>query len=112
MCSYLKNRKYRVQINSTFNAAKTIITAVSKSSIDGPLLFNLFMNDLVLFQTETMLSSYVDDNNLFSIEKDVGKVKYTPAEDLGIVTNWFYENFMVSNSKKCHFICIGRDVEK
>ena len=51
MCSYLENRKYRVQINSNFNTAKAIITGISQSSIDGPLLFNLFMNDLVLFQT-------------------------------------------------------------
>ena len=79
MCSYLKNRKYRVQINSNFNTAKAIITGISQSSIDGPLLFNLFMNDLVLFQTETMLSNYVDDINLFSIGKDVGKVKDTLA---------------------------------
>ena len=68
-----------MHINSNFNAAKTIITGVSQSSIDGPLLFNLFMNDLLLFQTETMLSNYVDDNNLFSIGKDVGKVKDTLA---------------------------------
>ena len=26
-------------------------------------------------------------------------------------TNWFYENFMVLNSNKCHFMCIGRDGE-
>ena len=58
-----------------------------------------------------MLSNYADDNNLFSIGKDINKVKNTLAKDFGTVTNWFYENFMVLNSKKCHFMCIGRDVE-
>ena len=42
-----------------------------------------------------MLSNYADDNNLFSIGKDINKVKDTLAKDFGIVTNWFYENFIV-----------------
>ena len=48
-----------------------------------------------------MLSNY--DNNLFSIGKNINKVKDTLAKDFGIVTNWFYENFMVLK-KKCHFM--------
>ena len=28
-----------------------------------------------------------------------------------MVTNWFYENVMVLNSKKCRFICTGKDLE-
>ena len=111
MCSYLKNRKQRVQINNNFSAAKTVIAGVPQGSIDGPLLFNLFIKDLVFFLTETILSNYADDNNLFCIGKDINKVKNTLAKDFGIVTNWFYENFMVLNSKKYHFMCIGRDVE-
>ena len=107
MCSYLKNRKQRVQINNNFSATKSVIAGVPQGSIDGPLLFNLFINDLVLFLTETMLSNYADDNNLFSTGRDLNKV--TLAKDFGIVTNWFYENFMVLNSKKCHFMCIGKD---
>ena len=107
MCSYLKNRKQRVQINSNFSTTKSVIAGVPQCSIDGPLLFNLFINDLVLFLTETMLSNYADDNNLFSIGRDLNKVKDTLAKDFGIVS----ENFMVLNSKKCHFMCIGKDGE-
>ena len=56
-----------------------------------------------------MLSNYADDSNLFSIGKDINKVKDTLPKDVGIVTNWFYKKIMVLNSKKFHFICIGRD---
>ena len=55
------------------------------------------------------MSNYADDNNLFSVGKVI--IKDTLAKDFGIVTIWFYENFMVLNSKKCHFVCIGRDAE-
>ena len=57
------------------------------------------------------LRNFTDDNNLFSIGKDINKVKDTLAKDFEIVTNWLYENFMVLNPKKCHFMCTGRDVE-
>ena len=58
-----------------------------------------------------MSSIYVDGNNLFSIGKDINEVKDTHTKDFEIVTNWFYENFMVLNSKKCYFVCTGRDKE-
>ena len=57
-----------------------------------------------------MLSNYADDNNLFSKKKDINKVKDTLAKDFGIEINWFYENFMVLNLKKCYFTFIGRDI--
>ena len=58
-----------------------------------------------------MVSNSTDDNNLFSIGKDINKVKNILAKDFQIVTNWFYKNFMVLSSKKCHFMSIGRDGE-
>ena len=88
---------------------KSAVAGFLQGSIDGPLLFNLFINDLVLFLTETMLSGYADDNNLFSIGKDINKIKNILAKDFRIVTNWFYEMFMALYFKKCHCICIGRD---
>ena len=58
-----------------------------------------------------MSSIYAGGNNLFSIGKDINKVKDTHTKDFEIVTNWFYENFMVSTFKKCYFLCIGRGRE-
>ena len=46
MHSYLNNRKQQVQINNKFSSESTVIAGVPQGSIDGPLLFNLFTNDL------------------------------------------------------------------
>ena len=53
MCSNLKNRKQRVLIKNNFSAAKSVIAGNPQGSIDGFLLFNLFINGLVLFLTDT-----------------------------------------------------------
>ena len=47
MKSYLKSRKQKVQINNKFSSERNVIAGVLQGSIDGPLLFNLFMDDLV-----------------------------------------------------------------
>ena len=50
--SYLKNRKQRVRENKLFSEWERTTTGVSQGSILGPLLFNIFLNELFFsFQT-------------------------------------------------------------
>ena len=108
MCSYLKNRKQSVQINNSFSSTKKVHAGVPQGSIDGPLLFNLFINDSVLFLSDTFLSNYADDNNLYSIGKDCDLIQNLLRKYFMALTKWFFENYMVLNQKKCHYMCIGK----
>ena len=75
MRSYLKNKRQRVQINNKFSSLKEVIVGVPQGSIDGPLLFNLFLNDLFLFICFSTLINYIDDNNLFASGNDIQLLK-------------------------------------
>ena len=111
MHSYLNNRKQQVQINNKFSSESTVIAGVPQGSIDGPLLFNLFINDLVFFIQYCTLSNYADDNNLFSMGKNKDQFKTFLSSDFKIINNWFYESFMVLNSEKSHFMCIDQIID-
>ena len=75
MHGYLKNRKQQVQINNKFSSENIVIAGVPQGSIDGLLLFNLFINDLIFFIQYCTLSNYADDINLFSIGKNKDETK-------------------------------------
>ena len=44
-----------------------------------------------------MLSNYVDENNLYSIRKELKIIKGKLPKDFKVVTGWFFENCMSLN---------------
>ena len=111
MHSYLNNRKQQVQTNNKFNTESNVIAGVLQGCVDGPLLFNLFISDLVFFIQYCTLSNYADENNLFSTGKNKDQVKTILSSDFKIINDWCYENFMALNPEKSHFMCISQKID-
>ena len=82
MLSYLKNRSQRVSINSSFSTWKEIIGGAPQGSILGPLLFNVFQNDIFYFENRAFISNYTDDNVLYAFGSNLEEVKQNLSQDL------------------------------
>ena len=86
-----------------------MIRGVPQDSILGPLLFNIFLNDIFLFISKCQLCNYAGDNTLYKSGKNMQKIKNNLEMDFMILHKWFHENHMVLNPGKCHYIVIGDD---
>ena len=53
--SYLSNRKQRVKINDRYSSWSEILFGVPQGSILGPLLFNIFLCDMITFLRNLIL---------------------------------------------------------
>ena len=62
----------------------------------------------MFFIQYSALSNYADDNNLFVIGKNKEGIKSLLLLSFEIVNNWFYENVMILNPKKSHYMCLGK----
>ena len=74
MESYLTKRYQRTKIDKEYSPWSEIISGVPQGSILGPLLFNIFLNDIFLFLEKCYLSNYADDNTLYAIGNGMNEV--------------------------------------
>ena len=109
MKSYLNDRQQRAHANKNFSSWEKEIARVPRDLILGPLLFNIFINDLFLFVSSSNLSNYAYGNTLYASGFNLEEVKNCLSTDFDAVTKWFYENHMALNAGKCHFMCLGND---
>jgi len=89
--SYLCNRVFCVNIEGTFSSKAAITCGVPQGSISGPLLFLLYVNDMVQ-AVECDLLLYPDDSGLVFQDKDVKKIEYQLTQNFSNVCDWFVDN--------------------
>ena len=105
--SYLTNRKQRVKINNSFSDWLEIIVGVPRGSVLGPLLFNIFINDLLLCIDEDDLCNFADDKTLSKCCGSLIEAKSSIEMQWSSIISWFKAKSMKMNPEKCHVIILG-----
>ena len=102
--THLTERTQRTIVNGIYSSERKLKYGVPQGSILGPLLFNLFLNDIFYFIKESNLANYADDTTAYLSKQGVFPFLHTLKSETEIVLEWFKTNEMKSNSEKCHLI--------
>ena len=107
--NYLTKRSQRTKVKNSYSSWRTITSGVPQGSILGPLLFNIFINDIFLFVKNAKIANYADDNTPYAIESSAEKLLQTLENETSTLLKWFQWNEMKSNNDKCHLLVINRE---
>ena len=106
--NYLTNRQQRVKVNGSFSSWKSVVRGVPQGSVLGPLLFNIYINDLLLFIQDSDICNYADDTTIYTCNKNLDNIVHKLENDCKIALKWFADNFMKLNADKCHLLVLGQ----
>ena len=109
--NYLSDRQQRVRLSGQHSSMKTMLKVSPRGSILGPILFNIFMNDLSYAIDECTSFTYADNTRLFKSVEDIDQAEHAINADLKKVDEWFEFNQMKRNHSKYQaipYITFGR----
>ena len=78
-----------------------------QGSILGPLLFNVFINDIFMFIEKTEVYNF-DDNTIYDCGEDFSNVLENLKHYMKILLKWFRINSLQANPGKFQFIILGK----
>ena len=112
--NYLSQRKQKVKVGSSSSEWLEIILGLPQGSILGPILFNVFINDLFLFIKETDICNFADDSTLYVCGKDLNTISSKLELETNTAMQWLKDNEIMANPSKFQIMFLSKykNIEK
>ena len=110
--SYFSERNQYVVYNGYESVHMPITCGVPQGSILGPLLFLLYVNDVINVSSVLLLLLYADDTNAFLSGNDLDLMIDIMNKELEKLVIWLQVNKLKLNVKKTHFMIFSSGKRK
>jgi hypothetical protein len=108
--SYLVNRHSRVRYSGMLSTPFVELSGVPQGSVLGPLLFNIFINDLCDVMNHSNYLLFVDDLKVYRAISSPNDCLLLQS-DIDRVYNWCLVNFVKPNFSKIRVISFTRETK-
>jgi hypothetical protein len=109
--SYLSNRKFKVVFNEISTDERTTVCGVPQGSVLGPILFNLYTNELegLIQHLGFNTHSYADDRIIYKSCSPENKSHLTTevTSCIGSISSWMSNNKLKLNPTKTEFLWLA-----
>ena len=97
-----------MKLAGTFSPWLPVKRGIPQVSVLGPLLFNIFIDDLLHVIDFTVLSTSTDDTQIFYAGDKVKDVEQAINSDLDKIDKWYDENEIRRNHDKYKAMVMGK----
>ena len=106
--SYLAERSQLVVVGGACSSVLPVISGVPQGSVLGPLLFLIYINDVVnVISPETSLSMYADDMAVYRPIRTFNDYSLLQL-DISVISAWINGNYLSLQPAKCCAMLITR----
>ena len=106
----INDRQQFVQYNESKSDIYNICYGVPQGSIRGPLLFSIFMNDMILCSPENKFILFADDTNVIICDKSSNNLNHKLQSACDDIFLWSKLNKLSINIGKTHCMSFKNDI--
>ena len=111
--NYLSNRKQSVFCNNNYSNFNSIPKGVPQGSVLGPILFLVYINDIINSSTRLKFLIYADDTTLLLKDKNIVSLHANLNLELDQIKTWVQSNKLILNITKTNYILFqNRSIKK